>query len=680
MPSVIAAKTGMTSERLHNHNCFFYLKALELSNPIIREIKTIDQDLANDLDDIRRTDIEGFKESYPYADLYTRFFSVIENNIETITQLRDKLIARGNSASPSSSFLTPYLEKNHQSHKEAARLSLQDWDKFIMSIYDNKNRVLEHTYEAIQPVLLNHNPSAPEISKSITDHLQDTGKKINKQAHSPAELGAPHWRLHQTLSSNLKLQHGTSLATHRSYHYTKSDSPQELRFGTQGQRHNGVERVSPLFEHWLNIQDNKKTNGTHLYINNLGRDREDWEGKKESRLTEVLHELEKNHKNIVVITLPADKGLMHRDEYKKIKPVHEYDVVYNEFLHIALQDGKATQKIQDFYISPKVRELLFKDKNPQEELKNLLDKSFSTMGIAKGSYLSSAQRQAVWFHFIKFELTNYIINTLKPTTFNISCKDAIDRGGVASAYYNLLKSFEKNEPLSRDEFERALHAAAAMVKGRGVNHHALLNWNALNTYINANYDVLRKNAGHLITWRDLNCPHNRVSELLNLRVQQAEIELRELELNELDKPEPDEQFRQAVLEGQKIIAEIKNQTAIGVSGKRLLLETVTRVSDLLIHHNPESYERNARRLEELSEKLVSKYPLLQTLRGYIKRFIGYISHTEKLVSKGEHSVHAAKTFEDRKNMQRGMKNLITCGRPATENKNTEEEYNPSFKP
>src|SRR5690606_4438159 len=104
--------------------------------------------------------------------------------------------------------------------------------------------------------------------------------------------------------------------------------------------------------------------------------------------------------------------------------------------------------------------------------------------------ISPAQRQAVWFHFNKFELPNYIIQTLQPESINFSCKDAIDRGGVSSAYYNLVKSFETDHPLSREEFDQALHAAPAMVKGRGMNHHLKMIWNTVDAYVNANYQAI----------------------------------------------------------------------------------------------------------------------------------------------------------------------------------------------
>src|SRR4029078_3445836 len=102
--------------------------------------------------------------------------------------------------------------------------------------------------------------------------------------------------------------------------------------------------------------------------------------------------------------------------------------------------------------------------------------------------------------------------TIKPKSFNFSCKDAIDRGALSSTYYNLIKSFTLNDPISKDEFELSLDAAAANVKGRGMNFHRKIIWNTINEYVNANYIELMKDnrKSWLIYWRDMNCPHSRV--------------------------------------------------------------------------------------------------------------------------------------------------------------------------
>ncbi|OAJ33019.1 hypothetical protein [Piscirickettsia salmonis] len=90
----------------------------------------------------------------------------------------------------------------------------------------------------------------------------------------------------------------------------------------------------------------------------------------------------------------------------------------------------------------------------------------------------------------------------------MTCKDGIDRAGIASAYYNLMQSMKGQMCLSQEEFERALHAAPALVKGRGMNHHIETLWNAVDCYLNS---MKERGEGHqvplwLTQWRDKNRP------------------------------------------------------------------------------------------------------------------------------------------------------------------------------
>ncbi|KTC86593.1 hypothetical protein [Legionella brunensis] len=541
--------TKMTSDSLHNKNCFSYLKNLQFSESVLQRLPA---SLANNF----RTD--SYNPGYAYADVYTDFFSKVESNIEKIyDKPKQEFVlkkAQLEQINTSSKQTIPGMETFILRYKQSLEKSLaelKELDNFIFSIYDNDNDILEDTFDVIKNIPLNHAPVNVDIEQSISSALKDKGPRINR-TQSPSEAGSLFGRFTAMIADDFKPQHTTSLATVRKYNYTQAHSdaehlPREYRFGTQAQRDKGIERTSPLFERWLQVQAEKaaeKTRSskkiTHIYFNNLGLDRTDAEGKKERALTQELHQLEK-YPNVAVITLPADKGLMTGDRYRKTKDSHSYAQVYEEFLGIANQDPHATNKIKDFFISDKIRHLIFQDPagdytNEEErtQLSQLLDKSFHVMGILPGTPISSAQKQAVWFHFIKFELTNHIIQKLEPESINFSCKDAIDRGGVSSAYYNLIKSFERNTldknniPMDREEFERALHAAPAMVKARGMNHHLKVIWNAVDAYVNANYDKLKNNEmkNWLIEWRDINCPHSRVNDLLAQRIEQSIQELK----------------------------------------------------------------------------------------------------------------------------------------------------------
>ncbi|WED44491.1 hypothetical protein [Legionella cardiaca] len=668
----------MTSDSLHNKNCFSYLQQLKLSNIVLSNLSPA---LANSLQTIQYQ--TTYNPDFAYADVYTNFFTEVETNIEKIYDIPKYELARKQAQieqfasldtqeiSESERFLQIYIKSLGDPLPE-----LKELNDFIFSIYDNDNDILSETFEVIKNIPLSHTPVNNAIEGSISNALKDRGTKINKYAQSPAQAGSLFGRFTAMISDNFKPQHTTSLATLRKYRYTQDDSrPREYRFGTQGQRDQGIERVSPLFERWLQVKAERAASDskiTHIYFNNLGLDRTDAEGRKESALTRKLHQLEERHPNIAVITLPADKGLMSGGHYRKVRDSHDYAVVYDEFLKIASQDSNSGQTIKDFYISDNVRQLAFQNANGEytkeiekDELKKLLDKSFKVMGITPGTPMSSAQKQAIWFHFIKFELTNHIIKALQPQSINFSCKDAIDRGGVSSAYYNLLKSFEEqtppkiNAPMTREEFECALHAAPAMVKARGMNHHLKIIWNAVNNYVNANYDELKTNTNKawLIEWRDVNCPHHRVKDLLNLRVEQGIQELRKANADY-----PDEVHPSAVLINKSlhILEQIKSQKNIGVSGKRLLLEAAVRTPQITLNPNEENIEAYS----ALADKLVIHSPKLQMLAGIMKTLIGAIlflpslGFSKELINSGIATFKAGTQSQRRKEIQNNMKEQL----------------------
>ncbi|MDP1603308.1 MAG: hypothetical protein Q8M03_08590 [Legionella sp.] len=632
---------------------------------------------------------EAYDPKFPYSDLYTQFFSVLENNIDTLfDEERARLIEKRAHIAASKNFLE--LNSGNRDYvgllNEAKRVAspqneqeiydkLTKLDHFIFSVYANENGILEHTFNAIQQIPMEHTPIAVDIEKGISSLLKDSGEAVNIETQSPAQAGSAYGRFTAMIADDFKPQHTTSLATRRTYDYNKNSTLKEYRFGTQGQRDKGIERVSPLFERWLRVQegapstnpyqDNSKI--THVYINNLGLDRKDMEGTKERALSKTLHELENRHSNIAVITLPADKGLMHQSEFIKTNDSHSYQKVYNEFLQIAAEDPAAERVEKDFYISSKIRKEIFKDgrgfydkESEKAHLSRLLKASFKALGIKSNRDLSSAERQAVWFHFIKFELPNHIIKTLEPQSINFSCKDAIDRGGVSSAYYNLMKSIEEQHPLSREEFERALHAAPAMVKARGMNHHLKLIWNAIDVYINANdnYEKLKGNPEQawIIQWRDANCPHARVEALLALRIQQVKKELDIAKHN----PAFDDYRKKAIEKGVQIINLVEEQSNIKVSGQRLLLETVTRTSDLVFKNPTKADTEN---YNILAEKLSIKYPALQVLGGLMKSLAGIIlliptlGRTKEWINKGIATTKAALQSETRAEMLKNMEHF-----------------------
>ena len=617
-----------SSNSLHNENCFKYLKHLNISLEILA---TFPVELQGKLAQCKAD--REIDSKTPYADIYTAFFAYAEENISSIKEQRG-------------------------------------FSDFIDSIYNNDNNILETTFKAIKDITQSQSPSSPRLEGALQDAVKD-GSHETGTSQTPAQAGSNFGRLSAMIARNFKPQHTTSIATKRTYAYNEAPNvfPNEYRIPTQGQRHNGQVRVSPLFTAW--IRSKKPTNLDtppkidHVYINNMGDDRTDFEGKREKAFTEALHDLNKLDKNgrnpnpnLAVITLPADKGLMDHRHYKKTTDELKYSDVHTQFMAIASEEPKVDIKIKDFKISPEIRKRVFinedgthSKKIEKEILEKLLTKSFNAMGIKLNTPLSTAQRQAVWFHFIKFELPNQIITKLNPDSINFSCKDAIDRGGVSSAYYNLMKSFETKTPLTRDKFDQALHAAPVMVKGRGMNDHFNMIWNAVDAYVTTNLDELKKNdkKAWLIEWRDMNCPHARVEKLLKLRVEQGITKLKkELITEDLQNPLKN---KETIKNGIKILETIQSQSDIGVTGQRLLLEAAVLTPKIALDLND---TQNTERYKEIIGKLEVKYPMLQILTGLMKYFIGAIQCSKESMNAASEDIDAGINASKRNTLSRAL--------------------------
>lgn len=670
---------SQSSHALHNKNCYLFLQNVIISSDnliLSPEGKEI-------VDQIALIKGAGFNPLSRYADLYKRLFDHFDENINAIYSANQGAIS----------------ENNNDVYRDNS-VAISQLDDFVFSLYANDNYILEETFSSVEDIALGKRPSSPGLEGAMTERVRDRGATVNLESTSPAYEGSNIGRFSAMMAKKYMPGHGTSLSTKRAYEWNKDGPITEYRFGTQGQRHNGEARVSPLFEKFLKVQARKQAQErqqqakerilrgeqpadfvddsiTHIYFNNLGRDRTDAEGLKERALTLELEALEKHHSNVAVITLPADKGLMSSHDYEKIKPEDNLtkEAIKNEFLQIARKDGKPLNKVKDFHISLKIRQKIFcnvwGEYSPATEdaiLNHLINNSFKALGYEEKTILSPAERQAVYFHFIKYELTNHIVNALKPKSINFTCKDAIDRGGVSSAHYNLMKSFEPGSPvpMRREEFERALHAAPVMVKGRGMNHHINLIWNAVDAYVNQNYLELQKDPDKawLIEWRDFNCPHERIDALLKQRIIECKKDLRAAEVN-MDSNDPNLIKPKEILQkGLAILENIEQLRMNDVSGKRLLLEAAVRTGSMALHperqkeQHFESYEKN-------NKDLCIKYPQLYIAGGLMKAFAGVILYAlslgivKKVASEGWSTFKAGNEAAPRASLQANMKNMKT---------------------
>ncbi len=538
--------TGINGgDSLRNINSYEYLR--EINNAISR-IRTEYGSLANArkipkeflpfarLSHLFNKD-PNYDPEHAYGNEYTQFILDMEKNIGKIKAHVKELEEENNR-------LTDSVKKRENAAYIAYLNALRE--VAIYTIYANPNKGLERAAKMMEDITDKN--SSGYVTKAIKRRMKKKREKKRNKT-SPQAQDKSLARLSTTyIKPNYKPQSTTSMSSIRTYAYKldeknnpKTHLPIELRFGTQGQYHRkkwralGSARVSPLFEDFLEIQQLKREKNppppfgkhtpiTHIYFNNLGRDRDiiNREGTYEKQLTDELEKLENRHENVAVITLPADKGLMDRNYGESL----DASLVFSRILRIA--NNTSNEPIKDFYISNKTKQLLYgvdpvnKDSyNKAEEnkvLNELLDATYKKLGIDKEQQknLNPDQVQAIYFHFIKFELTHFIIDKLKPETFNMSCKDAIDRGGVSSAYYNLMKSLDEKPPMTEEEFHRALHAAPTLVKGRGMNDHVMLIWNAVDKYLKGNNPPSHK-PDWLIKWRDDNSAIEELNKYITNR-------------------------------------------------------------------------------------------------------------------------------------------------------------------
>ncbi len=414
----------------------------------------------------------------------------------------------------------------------------------VESVYANPNKGLERATAMVTTIL-----SSPSEEHSISSRIESRMAKSSKKklgqvffwqptnTSTPHKMESSYQKFKNTHVASLKVQHKTNTPSIRTYHYKENTSlPMELRFGTQAQYEGNIvvgrmPIVAPTFvsfiaqqkeKHPEKTRENKESDNspiTHIYFNNLKKTIEGiqhLERNKEGVLTDTLEHLEETYDNIAVITLPADNDWISHHSLNKTGEIIETDTVLNQIKEMVSE--RITLANSDFHISTRIRKLLFADAEEEQKIiDGLLQNSLQKLGLTRNK-LTSDEKQALYFHFIKFELTDFIITKLNPVSFNMTCKDAIDRGGVSSAYYNLMKSLELNRPLNEEEFNRALYGAPLLVKGRSMNDHLKLICNAVDNYLKN-----PENAGApdwLKTWRNNYSPKTAIVNQLNHYIEQ----------------------------------------------------------------------------------------------------------------------------------------------------------------
>lgn len=390
--------------------------------------------------------------------------------------------------------------------------------------------LLNAIYSCPQSILnraatLTYNKSQEEVIRI----LQLGGFEINKHGRinkiSPCNRGSFRARAVETVSSESHPMNSTSICCMRRYAYQAAMTPPyEIRMGTQAIIGKGSARINPIFKRWIQIAKNgvqdlgQPLNDRHIYFNLLSAHphsyytpklHKPFEKNKETVRSEALHAAANDlNGKLIVIDLPSENSIFnHRLALNNIKNTTVL-TAYHQMLSIAT--NPIVGRKNDFRISDWTKQEIANIANESylDICKRLLTKSFHQAGMTSinNETVIECQIQAAYFHFLKYEIPNLILQTLKPLTFNMTCKDGIDRGGVASAYYNLMKSLTTDKPMTAFEFHEAVHAAPINVKGRLMNENIHALWNAIGFYLK-NHQKQRNYPTWLDEWYHANQPY-----------------------------------------------------------------------------------------------------------------------------------------------------------------------------
>ncbi|WP_211830834.1 hypothetical protein [Kistimonas asteriae] len=222
--------------------------------------------------------------------------------------------------------------------------------------------------------------------------------------------------------------------------------------------------VTPEFRCFL---ESRGKHDHHLYINRQRRT--GIEGDRSHALEKLQAHIGLQGK-ITVVTLPADGDFYNqRQAFSKDCELQALQ---------AQMAGLMADNQQGFFFPAGLRQRISDTgEDFSAFLSRCLKASAEELGISQDAVLGRKQRQAFIFHFLNKTLVEALIQTVDATTYNHTCKDDIDRGGVANAYLFAVKNrphdsatAEEQEAFAR-EMEAKTNAAAVEVKKREVIEH-----------------------------------------------------------------------------------------------------------------------------------------------------------------------------------------------------------------
>lgn len=354
-------------------------------------------------------------------------------------------------------------------------------DAFFIQLYENNAEIANFIYE-----LLIAKPNASAVSnnsnqsRELGSHHHIMTRLRESGIHQPGmtEISHPEHPFNRFFSGTLGYGYNPLVGTNKPYVVSKTHHGVTiLRLGMQIKRDI---QPQPAFINYLASKSRKHPGKPyhHIYFNLLKVEEGDFERNIERERTIAIEKHYQHNLGVAIITLPADNTFflqcfdMERGSAKE-KAAFEIEALKRNLIK-AIIEGQHEFKIPD-EIKPEV----FRG-GDYKVLEMLFNHAvYEILGEQQQSEIDAAQRQAILFEFVKYQLSNYMITALNPDTVNFTCKDGIDRGGVHTLWYDFRQRIESGQSMSEQEFRAQMDVPALLVKNRPMNHHRNLLWNAL---------------------------------------------------------------------------------------------------------------------------------------------------------------------------------------------------------
>ena len=279
-----------------------------------------------------------------------------------------------------------------------------------------------------------------------------------------------------------------------------------LRIGTQIEQDYGTPRIYANFEKYIAAKA-KPGEISHVYINKQKNNDDDLESRMERKRTQRLHEMEKPGSGIVVITTPADNSFFFKGVSKGNMSTSDPNVAKDNLNDIinTIHDSIINNKNDFEFSEAAINEVFGGEELVHAAVTEMLERSSKKFGVENNfEKIDHLTRQAILMDFINVNLNDRILSKYQPDTYNISCKDAIDRAGIANLAYLMYKS---NYEMDENTFNRLLDVPAVLVKSRPLNDHFNVMYNYVNK-LNDNEFFNEKGMGKWINaWLGKNNPY-----------------------------------------------------------------------------------------------------------------------------------------------------------------------------